>query len=112
MGGSFGGMMMRHAMRLGMGGVSSGLQKSESVPADVSWARIVDRETKHELERIKRERESDRDHAIDTFQVLLLRHQQELYDAGLLKDGDTLYKILCRAAGIPYRKRKRRNGKG
>lgn len=101
-------MMMRHAMRLGMGVHSSGLVKSESVPADVSWARIVERETRTELERIKREREDARDHAIDTFQILLLRHQQELYEAGLLKDGDTLYRILCRAAGIPYRKRKPR----
>lgn len=103
-------MMMRHAMRLGMGVHSSSLVKSESVPADVSWARIVERETRDTLSEIKREREDARDDAIDAFQVLLLRHQQELFDAGLLKEGDTLYKIVCRAAGVPYRKRKPRNG--
>lgn len=103
-------MMMRHAMALGMGVHSSSrLVKPESVPADVSWARIVERETRDTLNEIKREREDARDDAIDAFQVLLLHHQQELFDAGLLKEGDTLYKIVCRAAGVPYRKRKPRN---
>lgn len=45
------------------------------------------------------------------FEKALLENQDVLYAAGLLKEGDTLYKILCRVAGKKYRKPKTRKSR-
>ena len=78
-----------------------------------SWAQRVEHETKNELWRLQRDRESDRSKAIYVFKHRLLDNYSQLYDAGLLKPGDSLMQIVCRAFGLPFRKQKRksRNGK-
>ena len=115
MGGAFGGMMMRVANGLGMGCYSD----SRSVPSTLvkarrsrspeeTWCWETERETRNTLDEIKMRREIARGDAICDFERALLDNQQALKDAGLLKEGDTLYRILCRASGVPYRKRKRK----
>lgn len=105
MGGSFGGMMMRVAHSMGMGGHS--YERTYRTPVKES----VLESTENTLGTIKNRRERARDKAVCQFEKALLDNADELHAAGLLKEGDTLYKILCRAAGKKYRKPKTRKSR-
>lgn len=99
-GGSFGGMMMRHAMALnGSNSYGYSERRREKTAAE----KVLD-STDGDLARIKRRRQHSRDLAVGVFEMKLVENSQLLLDAGLLKKGDTLYKILCRAADVPYKK--------
>lgn len=105
MGGSFGGMMMRHAMAInGSNSYGYSEPRHESTEAE----KILEK-TDGALKKIKGKREYARGLAVSNFEDALIDNSQVLADAGLLKKGDTLYKILCRAANVPYRKRRKRN---
>jgi len=104
MGGSFGGMMMRHAMALN-GSNSYGCRERRREKTE---SEKVLEETENTLDYIKERREDLREDHIDVFREALYENKDELHAAGLLKQGDTLYKILCRAAGVKYCKPKRR----
>ena len=92
--------MMRHAMALNG---SSSYGYSERRREKTAAEKILE-STDGELARIKRRRQHSRDLAVGIFEMKLVENSQMLLDAGLLKKGDTLYKVLCRAAGVPYRK--------
>uniref|UniRef100_A0AB39CEP6 Uncharacterized protein n=1 Tax=Pseudomonas phage HRDY3 TaxID=3236930 RepID=A0AB39CEP6_9VIRU len=105
MGGSFGGMMMRVANSLGMGlPVYDAPRKSKRK----SWAQRVEEETENELWQIRQDRVNNRDKAVNVFKHRLLDHYDQFYAAGLVKPGDTLMQIICRAQGVPYRKKRKR----
>lgn len=105
MGGAFGGMMMRVADSMGMGGYS----RSTYIHHEPTYAEKVLAETENTLDYIKERRDNLREDYIDAFRVHLKDNSDVLVAAGLVKDGDTLYKILCRAAGVKYRKRGKKN---
>jgi hypothetical protein len=107
MGGSFGGMMWRIANSMGMGGYS----ESYSHPRSRTWAEITLASTEDELEKIMRKREQRRDDAIENFREDLKENAHVLCASGLVKKDDTLHKILCRAAGVKYRKPKTRKSR-
>jgi hypothetical protein len=99
-GGSFGGMMMRHAMALnGSNSYGYSERRREKTAAE----KILET-TEDTLAEIKHRRQYERDLAVGVFEMNLVDNAQVLYEAGLLKKGDTLYKILCRAADVPYKK--------
>lgn len=100
MGGSFGGMMMRVAHSLGMGGANI----RSSPRREKTAAEKILESTEDTLAEIKHRRQYERDLAVGVFEMNLVDNAQVLYEAGLLKKGDTLYKILCRAADVPYKK--------
>lgn len=105
MGGSFGGMMWRVASSLGMSGHS--YERTYRTPVKES---VLD-STANTLGTIKKRHEQAREKAVYRFEKALLDNQDVLYAAGLLKEGDTLYKILCRVAGKKYRKPKTRKSR-
>lgn len=105
MGGSFGGMMMRHAIGLGMGCYSSDPAPKQKRK---SWAQRVEKETEDQLWNLKQDRKNKRSKAINVFKHRLLDNYDQLYAAGLVKPGDTLMQIVCRAHGITYRKKRKR----
>lgn len=106
MGGSLGGMMMRVANSMGMGLHSS---RGYSEPKPESWAEQVDSETEGALKSIQLEHERKRRWAILQFAKALEENRRQFVDAGLILPTDHTYmQIICRAHGIPFRKRKTR----
>lgn len=103
-GGSFGGMMMRHAMALNG---SNSYGRSERRREKTESEKILEK-TEDTLSSIKHRRQDARNLAVARYEIALRDNSQVLAEAGLLKKGDTLYKVLCRAAGVPYRKRKKK----
>lgn len=107
MGGSFGGMMMRVANSMGMGLYRSDGHSHE--PVSESWSQQIDNETDGALKDIQLKHEHARRLAILKFAQGLHENRKEFVEAGLILPTDNTYmQIICRAHGIPFRKRKTR----
>jgi len=104
MGGAFGGMMMRVANSLGMGCTHYAPTK----PKRKSWAQRVEQETEDDLWNLKQDRENARSKAINVFKHRLLDNYDQFAEAGLVKPGDSLMQIICRAHGLPLPKKRKR----
>lgn len=109
MGGSFGGMMWRVASSLGMGGSRMGYSDRPRDPD--TWADKVLESTENTLEKIQDKHCERREEAIENFRRGLEEIGAELQAAKLVKEGDTLYKIMCRGLGVKFKKPKTRKSR-